>query len=360
MPTSANNRPDSAEVPRISVDDAIDGFSGFDEIVDVRSPAEWQDDHLPGAVNLAVLTNEERHEIGCRYKESSFEAKRAGAAMVSRNIARHLETALSDRPRRYRPLIYCWRGGDRSAAMAEVMRRIGWSPTVLAGGYRAFRQFVIRDLDRLAQGLTYTVVCGVTGSGKSLLLRALHARGGQVVDLEHLACHRGSLLGMEPHGPQPSQKAFETLLWEALAKLDSEKRVFIESESRKIGQLQIPTALLERMRQSSCLELVPDSASRVGFLLAEYGHFLKEPSLLTGQLEKLLPVVGHDRLDEWRSLIAKGHWEELVGRLLLEHYDPLYGRSMAKNYIRYGQAKRIPSHAQALSDEGLDAIIGRL
>lgn len=316
----------------------------FDAIIDVRSPSEWAADHLPGAINLPVLSDSERHEIGTLYAASAFEAKRAGAARVAFNIAQHLEGPLKDNPRSWRPLIYCWRGGNRSNAMAHVLQKIGWRAEVLEGGYTEFRRFVTRDLARLAASFQYRIVCGVTGSGKSLYLRTLAREGKQILDLEALAHHRGSLLGSEPEGEQPTQKAFETTIWDCLRKLDPGREVYVESESRKIGALQVPQALIERMRESPCIELCPNMEERVVFLCQEYVHFFAQASLLKEKLSRLAPFIGHERLAQWNELIDTRQWRALVQQLLIEHYDPSYRRSMKKNYLQYNEADAVVGH----------------
>ena len=144
----------------------------FDAIIDVRSPAEFALDHIPGAINCPVLNNEERAEIGTLYKQvSPFAAKKLGAAIVSRNIALHLEQSFLDFPREWRPLIYCWRGGERSGALTHVLNRIGWKAMQLEGGYQGFRRVVIDDLEHAAKQFDFQVICGMTGSGKTRILQ---------------------------------------------------------------------------------------------------------------------------------------------------------------------------------------------
>src|SRR6266496_2514677 len=224
-------------------------LDAFDEVIDVRSPAEFALDHVPQAANCPVLDDAERAQVGTLYKQvSAFDAKKIGAALVSKNIARHIEERFRGRGRDWRPLVYCWRGGQRSAAMAHVLREVGWDAATLEGGYRAYRREVMAQLEKLPRRLRFQVVCGATGSGKSRLLEVLAARGAQVLDLERLACHRGSLLGELPGEPQPSQKMLDSLVWGALKRLEPARPVFVEAESKKIGQLQVPSALPERMR----------------------------------------------------------------------------------------------------------------
>ena len=305
----------------------------FDEIIDVRSPAEFTDDHIPGAISAPVLDDEERARIGTLYKqESPFVAKKAGAALIARNIARHLETQFADRPKRWRPLVYCWRGGQRSGAMAHILAQIGWSVGKLHGGYKAYRHHVLEELDRLPPLFDFRVICGPTGSGKSRLLLALASQGSQVLDLEVLAQHRGSLLGKLPGQDQSAQRMFETRIWNELRHFDAAEPVFVEAESRKIGNLCLPDTLLERMRAGQCLTLQAPLESRVALLMEDYRHFLAEPQALMTELERLTPLQGRQRIEAWRSLVEQGDWEALVGDLLLQHYDPAYGRSTSHNF----------------------------
>ena len=250
--------PDSAGVREIDL---------FDEVIDVRSPAEFAEDHVPRARNHPVLDDAERAEVGTLYKQvSPFESKKRGAALVSRNIARHLEETFRSRDRGWRPLVYCWRGGKRSGAMTHVLREVGWQAAQLEGGYKAYRREVVAQLESLPRRFRYVVLCGETGSGKSRLLEALGALDAQVLDLEQFAAHRGSVLGNLPATPQPAQKMFETRLWDALRALDPAAPVFVEAESKKIGQIQVPDALLETMRSGHCIRIEAPLEARVQFL----------------------------------------------------------------------------------------------
>ncbi len=324
----------------ISCADALAQRDAFDAVIDVRSPTEFAEDHLPGAINCPVLDDDERRLVGTQYRqESAFAARRSGAALVARNIARHLETIFAEAPPRWRPLVYCWRGGQRSAALVHVLCAVGWRASQLDGGYRAFRRQVLADLEVLPMRFDFRVVCGPTGSGKSRLLRHLAQRGAQVLDLEALAMHRGSVLGALPKSPQPSQKHFETELWQALSSCDAHRPVYVEAESRKVGQLRLPDALLERMRGANCIELrLPDPA-RLRLLRDEYRHYEADIASLLLQLDCLMPLHGRERVAEWKRLAAAGDWNNLVARLLGEHYDPAYRRSIDRNYLRSGDAR---------------------
>jgi tRNA 2-selenouridine synthase len=313
----------------------------FDAIIDTRSPSEYAEDHIPGAVSAPVLDDEERADIGTLYKQvSPFDARKRGAALVARNIASHLLEKFSDRNKAWKPLVYCWRGGKRSGAMAHVLREIGWDAATLEGGYRAYRRWVVERLEALPAQFELRVIHGPTGSGKSRLLAALEKAGAQALDLEGLAAHRGSVLGTLPDRPQPSQKWFESQLLQALAVLDPGRPVFVEGESRKIGEVQVPSALIERMRASPCVALDTPLPTRVTLLLDEYRHFVADRSALEAPLDCLTALHGGQRIAEWKALGAHGEWREFVRRLLVEHYDAAYTRSAERNFARLADAPR--------------------
>lgn len=333
----------------------------FDEVIDVRTPLEFDEDHIPGAINAPVLSNEERVIVGTMYKQvSPFEASRVGAAMVARNIASHLETLFADRPRNWRPLVYCWRGGMRSASMTLMMNMIGWRARQLEGGYKTYRGDVVASLATLPPTLDYIVLAGHTGSGKTRLLRALAEVGAQTLDLEGLAVHRGSLLGAMPHAPQPSQKSFDTSLVGLLRGFDAKRPVFVEAESRRIGLITVPESLMTSMRGTTrCVEVKVAIDERVELLMQEYGHLLTQPEYFRAQLLRLVPLHGKAVIDQWLTLLDNGQQRELSEALMTRHYDPAYTRSSRK--MLQGAAKAIPftfhpvaqdlrSQAQALLD----------
>lgn len=336
---------------------------GFDQIIDARSPAEFAEDHLPGAINLPVLNDEERAHVGTLHKQvSAFEAKKVGAALVSRNIANHLENTLREKPRNYRPLVYCWRGGSRSGSFTTVLRAIGWSAVQLEGGYKAFRRHVLAQLEALPGKYEFRVICGPTGVGKSRFLQALKACGAQVLDLEELAAHMGSVLGAYPGQPQPTQKLFETRIWHGLNGFDPSKPVYVESESKKIGNLHTPETLLSLMRGSLCVNLNADIPVRVALLKQEYAHFLADIASLNRQLDCLVLLQGRDRVEAWKTLASTGQWDDLVADLLIRHYDPAYTRSLGKNYLRSPDGVHItlPSPDPAVIRELADRFLSNL
>jgi len=337
----------------------IADLAGCDEIIDVRSPAEFADDHIPGAISCPVLDDAQRAQVGTIYKQvSPFEAKKIGAALVSENIARHLRQRFLDRPRDWKPLIYCWRGGDRSGSMTTVFRAIGWRACQLEGGYKAWRSHVIAALAERPRHFAFRVVCGPTGSAKTRVLQAIAARGGQMLDLETLAAHKGSVLGVLPDQPQPGQKAFETALLQALNALDPARPVFVEAESRKIGRLHLPDALIGAIRGADCLAVEASVPARVDFLLGDYDYFLERPEWLAERLAILRGLQRSETLARWQGLVADRAWPELVRELLEAHYDPLYRRSQERNFA--GIARPAVFATDDLSTAGIDALAARI
>lgn len=325
--------------------DSRDADERFSAIIDARSEDEYALDHLPGAVNWPSLGNEERKLIGTLYKQvSPFEAQKRGAALVAANIARHIEREVIDKPKHWRPLVYCWRGGKRSGSLALVLGQIGFRVTLIEGGYKAYRGALLDALPGTAARLHYRVICGPTGSGKTRLLAALAEAGAQVLDLEALANHRSSVLGAIPGRPQPSQKHFDTLVWDALRRFDPARPVFVESESRKVGNLAVPESLMHAMRASPCLRLALPDDERVALLLEDYDFFTRDPALLCSRLDALVQLRGKAAVQSWKELIAAGRTAEMVRDLLAQHYDPGYARSMQHNFQQFDAAKTIAAN----------------
>ena len=310
----------------------------YDAVIDVRSPSEFAEDHLPGAVNWPVLDDAERARVGTLYVQvSPHEARKAGAALVSRNIATHIERDVLALPREWRPLVYCWRGGQRSGSLALVLSQIGFRVAQLSGGYKAFRAVVREQLEALPDALRYVVLCGRTGSGKTRLLQALAARGAQVLDLEGLANHRGSLLGAM--GPQPAQKRFDTQVWQALRRFDPARPVYVESESARIGTLRVPPRLLDRLRATGqCVRVQMPDAGRVALLAEEYAGLVADADACCRALEPLVALRGRAVVEGWQKLARGGRNAELIGALMAEHYDPLYERSMGHSFASLASA----------------------
>lgn len=327
---------------------SLDALADFDEIIDVRTPLEFADDHIPGAMNAPVLSNEERVLIGTMYaQESPFKATRLGAALVARNIAEHLETRFADRPRSWRPLVYCWRGGKRSGAMTSWFNMIGWPARQLQGGYKIYRHSIVQALDTLPQRFDYRVLLGPTGTGKTRLLQAIGEAGAQVLDLEALASHRGSLLGALPGQAQPSQKLFETRLILALRQLDPAQPVFIEAESSRIGRVTLPKSLLLTFHQGLCINLQASMDERVAFLLQDYAALFDDTESFKQQLGRMIGLHSKKEIANWHAMIDANEREALFRELLSLHYDPAYLRSQNNHFSRIDTALFYALHPNA-------------
>ncbi|MEM6609376.1 MAG: tRNA 2-selenouridine(34) synthase MnmH [Pseudomonadota bacterium] len=301
-------------------------WSDFDALIDVRSPAEFALDHIPGAMNLPVLSNAERAQIGTIYtQDSPFKARKIGAALVARNAAAHIEDHLLVHDGGWRPLVYCWRGGQRSGAFATILRQIGWRAETLAGGYQSYRRCVVAGLYDTTLPYRVLLLDGYTGTGKTALLARLADLGIQVIDLEGMAQHRGSALG-GLHAPQPSQKGFETALSAALAKFNPAKPILVEAESARIGQLRVPPALWTAMQRAPRVMLAAPVAARAAYLADIYAALMDDLPALAARLDKLRPHLGHSQIDAWIALAQSGAAVPLAQALIEMHYDPVYAR----------------------------------
>ena len=326
----------------LSAIEVIQRLHEFDTVIDARSEDEYAEDHLPNAVNWPTLNNEERRDIGTLYKQvNAFEAKKRGAAIAARNVAGHIDREVIDKPKDWKPLAYCWRGGNRSGALSLILSQIGFRVTLVEGGYKAFRAAVVQDIPRLVSSLDWRVICGTTGSGKTRLLQALTAQGAQVIDLEGLARHRSSVLGAIPGQTQPTQKRFDTLVWDALRSLDPTRPVFIESESKKVGNVAVPTSLIDAMRKSPCLNLVLPDTERVALLMEDYAFFVRDAEHFCNRLQVLAEFQGKVVVDGWKASVREGNIEPVVRELLTTHYDPTYLQSMKRNFQQFEDAKII-------------------
>ncbi len=314
----------------------------YSAIIDARTEDEYALDHLPGAQNWPSLNNAERIVIGTLYKQvGPFEAKKKGAAMVAANISKHIENHVFGLPKDWQPLVYCWRGGKRSGSLALILGQIGFKVAIIEGGYKAFRTALIAAIPAQVERLSWRVICGPTGSGKTRLLHCLRAQGAQVLDLEGLANHRSSVLGIVPGEPQPSQKHFDTLLWDALRNMDPTKPVYVESESRKVGNLAVPESLILAMRASPCYQLELADEERVQLLLEDYDFFVKDPALFSKRLDALVAIRGKQVVEDWQAQIASDHIEDVVRDLLKLHYDPTYFASMKRNFLQIEKAQKL-------------------
>ena len=319
--------------------EVVERLDQFETIIDARSEDEHALDCLPHALNWPTLNNAERIEVGSLYKHNAFEAKKLGAALAARNISQHIQQQVMDKPKTWQPLLYCWRGGKRSGSLALVLSEIGFKVTLIEGGYKAFRQAMLKDLQQKVLDLSWHVVCGTTGSGKTRLLQALAQAGAQVVDLEALAHHRSSVLGALPGIAQPSQKQFDMRIWNALRRLEPTKPVFVESESKKVGNVAVPEALILAMRSAPCLNLELPVEERVSLLMEDYEHFVLNTDAFCERLETLTPLRGKEVVQRWMQQAQQGQLDTVVRELLISHYDPVYLQSMQRNFAQFDQAQ---------------------
>lgn len=324
----------------ISATEALSKLEAFDTIIDARSESEYALDHLPGALNWPTLNDKERHDIGTMYVQvNAFEAKKRGAAIAARNIASHIENFALEKPKEWKPLAYCWRGGKRSGSLSLVLGQIGFRVTLLEGGYKAFRNAILQDIPKQIERLQFVVVCGTTGSGKTRFLQALQSERAQVLDLEALACHRSSVLGAVPGQAQPSQKHFDMLIWDTLRYFDASRPVYVESESKKVGNVSVPACLMEKIRQSPCINLELSLEERIALLLEDYDYFVQNPAIFCSRLDVLTQLRGKATIEKWKLLVHAGQISQVVEELLSTHYDPGYLDSIQRNFVQFHNAK---------------------
>lgn len=324
----------------------------FDAVIDARSPAEFAEDHIPGAINCPVLDDAERASVGTLYvQQGAFEARRVGGAMVAAHLAEHLRGAFADQPATWRPLVYCWRGGMRSGAMVQWMRLVGWKAEQLAGGYKAFRHHVIEQIGAMVPRMRILAIVGATGSAKTRILHALASRGAQVLDLEGLARHKGSLLGGLPGVAQPSQKHFETQIWSALHAMDLSRPICVEGESARIGRLSVPPLLVRQLRAAPCIEIDAPPGERLAYLLRDYAYLGDEPETLIERLALLTEMHGRETVQRWQAWARAHELAPLFDELMRQHYDPHYERSQARHFTQWPTRERIT--AADLSEGGI-------
>ncbi len=328
----------------------------FDAVIDVRSPSEFAEDHLPGAINLPVLDDEERARVGTIYKQQSpFLARKLGAALVAKNAARHLEGPLADHPGGWRPLVYCWRGGQRSGSFATILAQVGWRVELVEGGYKAWRRLVVDEVQDRPVRAPVVVLDGNTGSAKTEILALLQARGVQTIDLEGLANHRGSLFGDRPGG-QPAQKAFEGRLATALAALDPGRPVVVEAESSRVGDLGVPKQLWAAMCAAPRVSIAAPLGARADYLARAYADVTADPARLVAIVEKLKGLHPVDTIAEWTGWAETGRFTELARGLMEAHYDPRY----AKHRARFAPERETVVEVDNLSEDALAPLADRV
>ncbi|WP_366511505.1 tRNA 2-selenouridine(34) synthase MnmH [Maricaulis sp.] len=333
------------------------GLERFDAIIDVRSPSEFAEDHLPGAINLPVLDDAERAKVGTHYTQVSiFEARRMGAAITARNISEHIATTLADKDKTFKPLVYCWRGGMRSQSMATILAAVGWKTTLVAGGYRTWRRQVSAALED-ERALPVVLIDGQTGTAKTRLLHQLAHLGEQVIDLEGLAHHRGSIFGDFVDQPQPGQKAFETALWCAIRELDPARAVYVEAESRQVGQRRVPQRLWAAMQAAPRIEIRAPVAERARYLITAYPDLAGDRDKLLAAIEVLRRFHPRSDIEAWQAMAEAGNLEALAAALVTAHYDPAYDRARKRDGDVEGC---VVLETPSLSDDALDVLATRV
>jgi tRNA 2-selenouridine synthase len=333
---------------------------GFDDIIDVRSPSEFAEDHVPGAINLPVLDDAERAEVGTIYKQvSAFTARKIGGALVAKNAARHLQGPLADRDGSWRPLVYCWRGGQRSGSFASILSQVGWRTELIAGGYKSYRKLVVEALYDTPVAAPVVVLDGNTGTAKTEVLALLAARGVQVIDLEGLANHRGSLFGGRAGG-QPSQKAFEGRLAQALGALDPARVVVVEAESSKVGDRALPPHLWRAMCAAPRIRIAAPLEARAAYLARAYADLTSDATELAAVIGRLRHLYAAEVIEGWLKLAAEGAFEPLAHDLMQRHYDPRYAKQRERTAEDAGRVVETVDLGPAALEVIADRIAGML
>ncbi len=293
-------------------------------VVDVRSPGEYATGHIPGAVNVPVFDDAQRAEVGTLYKkEGNLKAVKRGidltAPLMSSKLQSGLELASGGRL-----LLYCWRGGMRSEAMAWLFSLGGLEPLVLKGGYKAYRNHILEDLCRERKLM---ILGGLTGSGKTGILRYMKSSGARVTDLEGLASHRGSAFGALGQGPQPSSEHFANLLFDDLSAYGTETPVWLEDESRNIGTVFMPDCFYARMQSASVIAIMMSIETRMPRLVREYTSFPVED--IIASVMKISKRLGGDRTRDAIEALKRGDYPTAI-RITLEYYDKSYHYGLSK------------------------------
>jgi len=321
----------TCKIPYFTINDYKKGLSKqFDEIIDVRTPLEFAEDRVLGSINLPVLDNKQRAEVGTLYSRDRMAARKLGAGLISGNISQHILNHFIDKPGNYKPLIYCWRGGQRSRSMALILNQIGFDAHVFQGGYKEYRKLVRDHVQENTKknyidDFHFILMSGTTGNGKSRILEALKEKGEQMLHLEELAKHKGSVLGNYPGEPQPNQKYFETQVYHALTfDFVPDRVVWVEYESFKIGNITVPKKVSNKMMESRRIHIEVDLEDRIKFILKDYDYICKDKNWLLECFGRLERLAGRKKCDEWRKLVEEDNFEKLVRDLIVEYYDKCY------------------------------------
>ncbi|MEM9967933.1 MAG: tRNA 2-selenouridine(34) synthase MnmH [Pseudomonadota bacterium] len=311
------------------------GECSLDTIIDVRAPIEFAEDHIPGAINLPVLSDAERARVGTIYtRQSPFLARKIGGALVAQNTAMHVQGPLAEKAGDWQPLIYCWRGGQRSGAFGTILDQIGWRVHILKGGYRSYRQQVVHTLYSAPLPHRLMLLDGGTGTAKTEMLSYLAEAGAQILDLEALAAHRGSLFG-ELEDAQPSQKLFETRIASKLCQHSPHQITWVEAESSRIGERIVPPALWKSMRSAPRVRLSAALKERAHYLCKRYADLTTDAARLNAVLDQLCPYQPAETISTWRRQADQADWRALAEGLIQIHYDPRYKKSVSDHREPY-------------------------
>jgi len=287
-------------------------------LIDARSPAEFKESHIKDAINLYSLDNNQRAEVGTLYKKSPFKAKMLGAALISANISRYLQNELKELTPKTELFIYCSRGGQRSGAFATILSAIGFRVYKLKGGYKSYRNFVVKYLDNFEYD-NFIVLDGLTGSGKSEIIRELD----NAIDLEALANHYGSSFG-GVNGSQPSQKQFQNSLFDELERVKKYSVTFLEGESKKIGKLHIPSRLYDKMLNSPHVWIESPLEERAKRIVKDYQGI--DTIFFEESLKKIKPYIYKEHLAKAREAFCMDDLYRCAYILLDKYYDRVYKR----------------------------------
>lgn len=297
-------------------------------IVDVRSPKEFSEGHIPGAVNISLFTDDERAVIGTLYQKQGREpAILKGLDFALPKVFDYL--ASLEKVARSKTIgLHCWRGGLRSEMMAEVFSRAGYRVYLLEGGYKAYRRFI---RDAFSAQAKIIVLGGYTGCGKTDILKALARLGQQVIDLESLASHKGSVFGALGQGHQPTNEQFENELYNLWSGMDLSRRIWLEDESRSIGRVALPPPVYNHISNAGMVKVILDKKLRISRLVDEYAGFDKE--LLASALLRIREGLGGTRYNLAMEALDKDGFA-VVADLVLDYYDKAYQKSIDKRQCR--------------------------
>ncbi len=299
-------------------------------IIDVRSPAEFEAGHIVGAINLPIFSNEERAKVGTLYKQKGKnEAVILGLEIVGTKLAEFSRTALSV-AKQNQLLVYCWRGGMRSASMAWLFEKVGIETFTLYGGYKTYRNHIIETFDKIKK---LVVLGGYTGSGKTEILEEIKECGEQVLNLEQIAHHKGSTFGaLGELENQPSSEHFANLLFHELQKFDLHKPIWVEDESKRIGTIHLPDNFFENLRTSFLIKLNVELNYRIERLINDYGNFKKTE--LINAIHRISKRLGDKNSNLAIEAINSGNLADAVV-ISLNYYDKTYGFGLSKRNAEF-------------------------